>query len=446
MPLNEHSPHRPADTAQEASRTSHRESLVDPEAEAILAGLASALFPAGAGNLDQVTWPDAAKQQPVQTVQTPVEVAETRRRAAELRYRTLVEQIPAVTFMAVLGEGENEIYVNPYIEALLGFTQRQWLENPFLWYSQLHPDDRALWNEEFARGCRTGGPFRAECRFIARDGRIVWVRGEVKLVKDEQGRPSFLQGVAFDITESKRVEAVVLRQAVQRTEERYRDLVERLGAIFWEADAGSGGFTFVSRGAEQILQFPLDHWLADPQFWIRQVHSDEREAVATVWRKALDSGGDHEFEFRATASDGRLVWLHTTMRAPHAADKDRRVLGLILDVTERKRTEAELARVLAAQQAEMLLQRHNAEVEGQRLKIFRATMTTVQDIVNNFLSNMQLIRLEAEDHLSEETLALFDQLIQDAATELKLLGDLETIREKQMAIGTGIEYPRPQTD
>jgi len=276
--------------------------------------------------------------------------------------------------------------------------------------------------------------------------RIVWVRGEVKLVKDEQGRPSFLQGVAFDITESKRVEAVVLRQAVQTTEERYRDLVERLGAIFWEADAGSGGFTFVSRGAEQILQFPLDHWLADPQFWIRQVHSDEREAVAAAWRTALDSGGDHEFEFRATASDGRAVWLHAKMRSPLAGDKDRRVLGLILDVTERKRTEAELARVLASQQAEMQLQRHNAEVEGQRLKIFRATMTTVQDIVNNFLSNMMLIRLEAEDRLSEETLALFDQLIQDAAKELKLLGDLETIREKPMAIGTGIEYPRPQTD
>ena len=371
MPLNDHSPHPPDDTAQDTSPTAQRESVADADGQAILAELASALFPSGTGNLDQVTWPDAGKQPPDQTVQTPVELAETRRRAAELRYRTLIEQIPAVTFMAVLGEGENEIYVNPYIEALLGFTQRQWLENPFLWYSQLHPDDRALWNEEFARGCRTGGPFRAECRFIARDGRIVWVRGEVRLVKDEHGRPSFLQGVAFDITESKRAQAVVLQQAVQTTEERYRDLVERLGAIFWEADAGSGRFTFVSRGAEQILQFPIDDWLADPQFWISQVHSDEREAVAAAWRKALDSGGDHEFEFRATAFDGRVVWLHNKMRAPLAADEDRRVHGLILDVTEHKRAEAELARILATRQAETLLRRHNAEVEGQRLKIFR---------------------------------------------------------------------------
>src|SRR6185295_743175 len=111
---------------------------------------------------------------------------------------------------------ENEIYVNPYIEALLGFTQRQWLENPFLWYNRLHADDRALWNEEFARGCRTGGPFRAECRFIARDGRIVWVHGHARVVKDERGRPQYLQGVAFDITESKRAQQVLLDDAVQK--------------------------------------------------------------------------------------------------------------------------------------------------------------------------------------------------------------------------------------
>src|SRR5919201_6119465 len=125
--------------------------------------------------------------------------------------------------MAALGEGQNEIYVSPHIEALLGFTQQEWLENPFLWYSQLHPDDRALWNDEFARGCRTGGPFRAECRFIARDGRVVWVRGEARVVKDELGRPLFLQGVAFDITEAKTAEEQQLRRAVSQTEARYRD-------------------------------------------------------------------------------------------------------------------------------------------------------------------------------------------------------------------------------
>jgi len=128
---------------------------------------------------------------------------------AEARYRALVEQIPAVTFMASLDGGFNEVYVSPQIEGLLGFAQEEWMSNPVLWFHQLHPDDVELWNREFARGCATGGPFRAECRFIARDGSVVWVHGEARLIRDEQGRPVLLQGVAFDITESKRAEEVV---------------------------------------------------------------------------------------------------------------------------------------------------------------------------------------------------------------------------------------------
>lgn len=87
------------------------------------------------------------------------------------------------------------------------------------------------------------------------------------------------------------------------------------------------------------------------------------------------------------------------------------------------------------------LRRHHADVEAQRLRVFRATMTTVHDLVNNFLANMQLIRMEAEDRLPQDTLDLFDRLIDDNAAELRLLGELEVVREKEMAVGTGIEYP-----
>jgi PAS domain S-box-containing protein len=187
-----------------------------PEAAvAFLSEIAGALFPEG-GRPEQLTWPDAgAGRSPASPLDEQAQ-AEAKLRAAEARYRTLVEQIPAVTFMAVLGEGRNEIYISPHIESMLGFTQEEWLGNPFLWYTQLHPDDRDLWNAEFARGCRTGGPFRAECRFLARDGRVVWVHGEARLVKDDIGRPLFLQGVAFDITESKRAQEVLLTDAVRR--------------------------------------------------------------------------------------------------------------------------------------------------------------------------------------------------------------------------------------
>ena len=132
--------------------------------------------------------------------------AEAELRKIEARYRALVEGIPAVTFTATLDEGANELYVSPQIEALLGFSQQEWLENPILWYTQLHPDDRPRWHVEFAHTCATGEPFQSIYRFIARDGRVVWVRGEAKLVRDDQGQPLCLQGVAFDLTAIKEAE------------------------------------------------------------------------------------------------------------------------------------------------------------------------------------------------------------------------------------------------
>jgi len=131
--------------------------------------------------------------------------------AADLRYRALVETIPAVTFMAALGEDVHELYVSPQIQNLLGFTQKEWLGDPFLWYNRLHPEDRERWHNEFARTCATGVHFKSQYRFLARDDRVVWVQGEAEVIRDEHGHPLFLQGIAFDITEIKRAEESLIR-------------------------------------------------------------------------------------------------------------------------------------------------------------------------------------------------------------------------------------------
>jgi PAS domain S-box-containing protein len=135
-------------------------------------------------------------------------------------YRMLLEQLPVVTFMAKFDADFNEMYVSPQIEALLGFSQQEWLGNPILWYECLHPDDKSRWNTEFSRFLMLDEPFQSTYRFIARDGRVVWVRGEVKIVRDEHGVPIFLHGIGNDVTE--------IRQADEALKRVHEDLERRV--------------------------------------------------------------------------------------------------------------------------------------------------------------------------------------------------------------------------
>jgi PAS domain S-box-containing protein len=173
--------------------------------------------------------------------------AEAQFRKMEARYRTLVEEIPAVTFMAALDEGRNELYVSPQIEALLGFSQKEWLDNPVLWYAQLHAEDRRRWHIEFAHTCATGEPFRSVYRFIARDGRTVWVHGEAKVVRDEDGLPLFLQGVAFDITGVKQAEETLnsLNRTLERRVAERTAVAEQRAQELSRSNAALGRFGYV---------------------------------------------------------------------------------------------------------------------------------------------------------------------------------------------------------
>ena len=134
--------------------------------------------------------------------------AEDRLRETERRYRTLVERIPAVTFVDRAdraGGSEESLYVSPQIEPMLGYTSQEWAAGK-LWRERLHPDDRGRVLASDERFEADGEPVDQEYRLLAKDGSVVWVREETVLVRDEAGEPRFVQGIMSDITERKRSE------------------------------------------------------------------------------------------------------------------------------------------------------------------------------------------------------------------------------------------------
>ena len=139
--------------------------------------------------------------------------AEQKIRAAEQRYRTLVEQIPAVTYIDPVDDPETSLYTSPQIEQMLGYTPQEW-QNEKLWPKRLHPEDRErilAADKRFEAGGRE--PFREEYRLLAKDDSVVWVHEEAVLVRDEAGEPLYWQGVFYDLTERKALEERLHYQA-----------------------------------------------------------------------------------------------------------------------------------------------------------------------------------------------------------------------------------------
>jgi PAS domain S-box-containing protein len=177
----------------------------------------------------------------------------------EERYRTLVEQIPAITYLdAVDASGAVRLYVSPQFEQWLGYSPDEHLVSFERWLGLIHPDDRERVRAEAAR--HAAGSERAvqEYRLVGRDGRVVWVRDEFVQRRDEAGGRLVNQGVLLDVTEHKRGE-----EALRRREKQFRDLLESAPDAM--VIVGPDGLIrLVNSQTEKLFDWPRAELLGQP--------------------------------------------------------------------------------------------------------------------------------------------------------------------------------------
>ena len=135
--------------------------------------------------------------------------AERRQREAEEMHRTLLEEIPALTYIAWADEVGSPMYVSPQIKGMLGFSPAEWLADRMSWAQRLHPADRERVLGEFHNAWAARQPFRSEYRILGRDGRVLWWRDEGHVLPNASGQAQFVRGLVLDISESKRAEEAV---------------------------------------------------------------------------------------------------------------------------------------------------------------------------------------------------------------------------------------------
>lgn len=257
----------------------------------------------------------------------------------EDRFRILVEQIPAVVFMAYLDRGIGEAYVSPQIEAILGFTQEEWLNDPVRWYRHIHPEDKSRWSVEAAQMFLSGQPLRSAYRVIARDGRVIWFHCEAKMVRGDDGRPWFIHGVGFDVTELKRAET-----ALRDSESMLRELFESAPDTVVVVDR-AGRIARVNAQVERMFGFTRDELIGQPIEVLlperfRRRHDLYRSGYFSEPR-TRPMGAD--LELFCLCKDGSEIPVDI-MLSPIATPGGQQVIAVVRDITTRKRAEAALKR------------------------------------------------------------------------------------------------------
>src|SRR5713101_7637385 len=130
--------------------------------------------------------------------------AENARAQAEAKYRMLVEQVAAISYIAELGIHGEWLYVSPQVETMFGFSAEEWLMDSRAWTQHVQPEDHKM-VEEAEEASKRGERFQAEYRVVRKDGRVIWVSDTAVVVAGSDAHP-LMEGIIVDITERKQLE------------------------------------------------------------------------------------------------------------------------------------------------------------------------------------------------------------------------------------------------
>ncbi len=266
--------------------------------------------------------------------------AEEALRAAERRYRTLVEQLPALVYIEEAGTGRLR-YISPQIASLLGYTPEEWMAEPGRWRAHLHPEDRERVLHAVKHFFRAGRDevCELEYRMYTRHGREIWVRDTRCLVRDEKGAPLYVQGIALDVTERRR--AV---EALRLSERRFRSLVQNSSDLVLVLSPDAT-IQYVSPSVERLMGFNPEELLGRSAFtW---VHPDDVSSARVMLHRRLTRPDAPRLPvvLRVRHRDGTWRFLEilstNLMHEPSVGG----IVVNMRDVTEREALQQELARL-----------------------------------------------------------------------------------------------------
>ncbi|HVY25792.1 MAG TPA: PAS domain S-box protein [Polyangiaceae bacterium] len=334
----------------------------------------------------------------------------------EERYNALVAEVDGIVWEAD-AETLQFTFVSRKAEHL-GYPLEHWLA-PGFWAARIHPNDRA----DVVERCRRAASTQTECdleyRMISAAGGSVWLRGKVNS-QPLPGGPPQLRGIMRDVSEQKRKEAQLLE-----LQERFRLLAESsLTGIYLIQDEL---FRYVNPAMASMFGYDVEE-IIDKLGPTDLTSADDRAKVAeNVRRRIAGEVEEVRYEIRGTRKDGTTIYVEVHGRRIERGGKTG-VIGTLVDITERKRTERALAESYG------LL---NGVVEGTSDAVF------VKDLQGRYLlinsAGAQLLGKNVEEVLGKDDAALFSadtaSVVKEGDRQVLESGQSHTFEETATAAG-----------
>jgi two-component system sensor histidine kinase UhpB len=222
------------------------------------------------------------------------------KRQLEAKFRTLVEQIQAITYIAALGAPAGLLYISPQIRTL-DFAPAEWLAAPELHARQLDPQDRAGALAAIGASRMDGTPLRIEYRLHTRAGEARWFRDEAEVVTDDAGEKLFMQGILVDITRSKLAEQALLKsqdelrrlaahqESIKERERKHiaQEIHDELGGLL----TGICAYLSVAIERSALAGMEPAPWLVDAAGLAKEAMGSVRKVITDLRPSVLDQLG-----------------------------------------------------------------------------------------------------------------------------------------------------------
>ncbi|MDC4205262.1 MAG: PAS domain S-box protein [Candidatus Manganitrophus sp.] len=339
---------------------------------------------------------------------TKIKQAEETLRESEERYRSLIANIPDAAWR-VRQDGQ-PVFISQNIEKIVGYTAEEICSDGLtLTFGRIHPEDRERVARAFKSLFSKSQKFDVEYRVQRKNGEWIWINDRAVMTYQKEGL-RYADGIVSDITERKKSE-----EAVRKSEERFHLIARATNDVIWDWDLATNNLWW-NESFKIIFGYTTGEIESGIESWTTRIHPEDKERVLAGTHAIIEHGGQFwSAEYRFRRADGSYANILDRGYVVHVQDgKPVRMIGAMIDITERKRAEdalTEYAKRLRSLSGQLL-----EAQETERRRIARE----LHDEIGQSLTAIKL-QLHGSKRLSDRRMEECIQMVDQALSQVRNL-------------------------